>query len=687
MSKQFIKDLLNVRFEQNFEPIITDGRFSMVNNTIANVNNAGERYQCDLSLTGDFQFAGHFKRSETVSGYTDYSGYNQKYITEDGVYDSSLAVAEFARTSIERRLVREETRAVLDRQDQGDSHESFLYNMLISWLKAHMYAQQEGKDYLFSVKTKHYEDSHVRVPLDRADAEHTYEIELGEPVDEDTIVLGNYAVRDKDNYWKQPYVLHYNAGGEGQEGFYLAHVHGRTRVSDLNFDVKIKGLNTAELLLDPVNGSNAVQLDLNKIPWDKPATIWSWIMDYTRLNRLEQAFAAALEVLGAMAIQPQWSSMEACVWQKAPLVVVLAQFKPTRARIRSNLEGEPYRPFAASAEFMLSEARCDENYFIASALTTYYMWYGLYTLLHNAGRELDDWRVVFNSMNDELQILKTPSMRAAAVSVATGKEYSTCMNYGCSVYVDTSPLESIYEMAVVPLDGSTLKKVPINAIFAPVSGCLVLGTLAGDFDVVQHLKGIQTICGYNADLEYKDLDELLPIVNMYRLFGHDVQLQDVLTKQIVQPWAPSRECIIEPSSIDFDIFEMKKLRVYDSEHREKRSHVLPNVRQLLKNGDTTMTIQQPTLKMTMFGRRTKEIRASVTRRRNKKEVKFLVKAPITYNSVAFTARAVDIKEKSGFRRKETEVPPTKPEGNKIETPPSHHDVTTEAQSGDALGAE
>jgi hypothetical protein len=255
------------------------------------------------------------------------------------------------------------------------------------------------------------------------------------------------------------------------------------------------------------------------------------------------------------------------------------------------------------------------------------------------------------------------------------------------MYVDTSPLESITHLKVTPLDEKTPEMVPIDAIYAPVSGCLVLGTLAGEFDVVQHLKGVQTVPGFDADLEYKELHELLPLTNMYRLFGHDVQLQDVLTKQLVHPWAPFRECIIEPASIDFDIFEIKKLRVYDSDHRDKRSRILPNIRQLLKNGNTTMTIQRPTIKMTQFGHRTKEIRASVTRRRAKKEVTFLVKAPITYNPVAFTARTIDVREKLGFQRKDTEVPPTKPEGDKIETQPSYHDVVTDSQLADVPDVE
>jgi hypothetical protein len=80
---------------------------------------------------------------------------------------------------------------------------------------------------------------------------------------------------------------------------------------------------------------------------------------------------------------------------------------------------------------------------------------------------------------------------------------------------------------------------------------------------------------------------------------------------------------------------------------------------------TVMTIQQPTIKITEYGSRTKAVRATVSRRKTRKEMKFLVKAPITYNPVTFTARAVDNKAKAGFRNDKPMVPPSKPEGKQI----------------------
>jgi len=121
MSHKFINDLLNVSFLRNYNQNIQGGRFSMVNDSVVTVKAQESSYNCDMSLTSDFQIAGKNKRMDVILGHPDYSGYNRKYITEDGIYDASLALTEFARTTIERRLVKEETFSVVNRQEQGDN--------------------------------------------------------------------------------------------------------------------------------------------------------------------------------------------------------------------------------------------------------------------------------------------------------------------------------------------------------------------------------------------------------------------------------------------------------------------------------------------------------------------------------------------------------------------------------------
>jgi hypothetical protein len=688
MPKQFIKDLLEVDFARNYVQSITDGRFTAVNSSVATLRHDGIQYNCDLSLATDFQFAGTNKRSEISQAYTDYSGYNRKLLTEDGIYDTTLALAEFARVGPERRYVKEESLAILSRFEQRDSHESFIYNMLVSWLKAHLYSGAPNEDELLKVIVSPYSDSHAVYATDGSTSEITHEIELGFPVSADRLMQNRWDIRNKDNYWSRPFVLRYVASAASQEAFYLSHVMGRADCSGLNFDVPLPGLDTSQLLLEPINGPGVLTGDFSEIPWDKPFILWSWIVDYVKLNRLEQAFAAAFETLGAMAVQPKWSSLEANQWQACELVAVFSDFLPTRARVHLNLEGDPYCPFIAANEFIVSESPNQPQYLVASALTNYYMWYGLYAVLHDAARSRDDWRTVFSSVADELQALQTPIMRAAVISAITGREYSSCMNYGCCMYVDTATMADVRELGPVHSpDGSVPSMVKVNALYAPVSGALIIGTLAGDLSVVQHLKAVQTMGAADVATHVFGFEQALVLSSTYRLFGHDIVLEDGYTGVPIQPWANSRECVIEASSIEFDPNTSCKLHVRSSMAREGRSHLLPNVRSLLANGSATLVIQRPTLTMHQWQKRRTLLKPYLLMKREKKKYSFLIKSPINYNAVIFSARSVFKPVKQDFQVATHRPTPLKPEGPQITGTEAKTDVNTEPGPSDVYGVE
>jgi hypothetical protein len=667
MSHQLINDMLHLNFLRNYNQSVNDGRFSVVNDSLVTVKAQGSSFSCDVSLTTDFQIAGKSARTDVVMGHPDYSGYNKKFITEHGCYDACLAVTEFARTTIEKRMVNDDTFAVLNRQEQGDNQSAFLMNMLISWLKAHIHERCNGDGFNFSVKTSPYADSHVIVPLDQMAADHVYDIELGEPVPEDKFMTAHWTCRTKENYWQRPYVLHYNKTGTAQEAFYLIHTLGRTKSSALNFDRDLPGVDTNQLLLDAAGGDGVSSANFDEIPWENAATLWSWIQDYVFLNRLSQSFAACLETLGAMAYQPNWSSMEACQWQQAQLVLAIAKFQPTRARIRTNLEGDPYKPFAGADEYLLTEARDADKFLVTSALASYYMWLGTYTIVANEALSRGAWRTAFTSNGGPLHILRTPAMRPAAISSVIGREYASCMNYSCSMHVDVSRVGDVHELRDCESpDNSLPKTIPINGIFAPVSGSLCLGTISGEFEFLQHLKALQEIPGSEPGEEILSPVVVTQIANMYRLFGHDTVWVDNNSGEQVYPWATSRECVIEPASVDTCLGPRKALLAWSSHLREGRNHLLPNVNTLLRSGGAQILIQAPTLRLTEYGSRTKELRPVARNRRPPVQLKFLVKAPLVYDPVTYRARPLNLASTQNFHRVMSEVPAVKPEGPRVE---------------------
>jgi hypothetical protein len=167
--------------------------------------------------------------------------------------------------------------------------------------------------------------------------------------------------------------------------------------------------------------------------------------------------------------------------------------------------------------------------------------------------------------------------------------------------------------------------------------------------------------GHGIFAEYYTLEEALFVTNLYRLFGHDMELYDVVTRNNIRPWASARECIIEPASIDFSPAREKQIAFYTNVPREGRTHVLPNVGALLTAGAFSVAYQRPLLSVNSWRSRMVPLRPHVVTRRVKTATKFFVQAPMTYRPVQFTAMPAPKRKESGFREPPSGDTPSKPE--------------------------
>jgi len=662
MPSNFLQTFFNYDLSKDYVPSVADGRFSIANKTVASLQNAGQTYLADLDLRTDFQFAGKNKAVRFTANHSDFSGYNKKYITDTGVYDPKLAMEEFARSAFDRRVVKEDTFAQISSFVQGDSHNAFLYNMLISWQRAYLYASQRGQDEILKIRTSPYRDSHVTIPLDAGDEDHTSLIELGIPYEGDFQVI-DFPVRNALNFWSSPYVLRVPGPTMTQVSFYMAHCFGRNNVSNLNAEIAIPCPKFERILLDIIGGDASTPAGFDNIPWHQPDTLWSWIIEYVTLNRLQQPFAAVLETFMAMAIQPQWSSAEACAWQQIVFTVVLGEFSPTRGRIRSNLEGEAFFTDPTAYEFVTDLARSPVTMLQTSAILNYYALYGLYTVLHNEARSRDNWEDVFTSTVAELQILLSPAARAALISTLTRQQFATCMDSGAYIHYDTT---NISMNRLLPSSKSTsgdpLFKdgVMIDAIYAPVSGSLILGAVCGDFETTCHLAPLQETKTEGSFDVFYDMSTMLKVCNTFRLFGHEVELRDTLTNSLSTPWATSTECIIEPASIEFKPTQRRRYVVVDSHPRMGRNHTIPNVVSLMEPSHFVVSIRKPTLRVVDWQKRTTACRPIVRANRKKVEVKFFVKTVSDYGVGQFNAKELASGQQD-FHRVQTAPTPRMPE--------------------------
>jgi hypothetical protein len=640
--KYFLQDVLNFQLGFDFAPVFKDGRMTIVNKSMATLQMSGQNYSGDLALTGDFTCAGRRKQVTSVGGHTDFSGVNRKYITEDGRFDASAAMADFATGHLDKRLYKETTMSIISSQPQEDSHEAFLYNMLVSWVKALLYRVQGGKDKVLRVKTAPYCDSHCVVPLDQGPDEHTYEINLGPPVDLGAVEAPEirWQARGPNNFWDRPFVLYYSTATRGQESFYLYHVLGRTNTSALNCDVAIPALDTSALSLMTVQGNCRGEIDAASVPWGSDAVLWSWIIDYVKLNRVEQQFAAAFETIASALFHPQPSSMEACWWYKSAIHVALGEFSPVRARVPSCLTGEPYVPSARTAEFMFNEAASPQSLLVASAMGNYYMWYGLYTLLTEYAGESDEWPNVFTSVRDDLLAMAGPSMRASTISLLTGQEVPSCMTMGAHMNIVYAHMVQRLTLATqVSLDGAEPVTIHIHRIPAPVSGALLLGTVVGDLPATVHLTAVKTI-NMSGDKRLSNKGDVLALTSILRMLGQDVRTTCLATHEQQFAWANVRECVVEPNSIGYWQLTSSCTYPLSSEARQGRHFPVPPVEDIMRRGECIIKYDRPTLVISDW----QQWREASTRSANQmapvKAHKFLVKAPYVMNPVVFHAKQV-----------------------------------------------
>lgn len=612
MQTQYLKQKLNLILSQDFQPKLKDGRFSVVNQTNADFESQAGRATALLELTTDFCVAGKNKIVEMDQAFSDYSGINEAYITANGSFSSEAALAEMAKTAIGRKLVNEKTDTVIRRISFEDSHHAYIYNMLISWMKAWLFKSGNGKDGKFTVKSAPYKDAHRIVALDEGLRDHTHVVEIGPP-DEDWNSDG-VSERTAESYWNYNKVIYVNNMSNAQMNFYFAHVNGRKSVSALNFDIPLPGIE-GSWCFESTN-SNVGHLDIDEVPWENADLMWAWIMDYVVLNRLQAQFAACFETLGAAAFQPNWSNQESCMWQKSKLRFSFAKFSPTRAILRTALEGAPYSRNTMENNFIIDEVQYYRQFILSSSLLNYYMWYGLYALLTNELVGTDDWRAVCQGLTQVTGTLIRPEMRAYAITAVTGQEMPTMMSPGANLtiaYTDVIECRQLDEVESV--DDSPGGPIMIDRLYAPVSGSLMLGAFGGELEAVEHLVATQKFSAKKEETGLLEDTEAFRLANMYRLFGHDTAFMNEHGTK-VKPWGNVREAVLERGSMMKGSGAILMYEAFDSTARAGRHYQLPHILNAVRTG-CTMTVYRPTLRITEYGSRTKTlvVRKELVRRR------------------------------------------------------------------------
>jgi hypothetical protein len=246
----------------------------------------------------------------------------------------------------------------------------------------------------------------------------------------------------------------------------------------------------------------------------------------------------------------------------------------------------------------------------------------------------------------------------------------TAQTYGAGFYVDLSDMGDHMSIAnVVFKEEGAVRNVGVDAIYAPVSGSMILGTVAGNLSMVDHLKSIQVIPQNNVyDTVVNNLD-LVKVINCYRLFGHDVTLYDHALTSFTVPWANARHCIIEPACVFFDPKRPKTYSIERSHPRSGRYDPITPIIELLRSGGATFSVTKPTLAPTEWMKWREPLRIHITTRvENKARVEFKVPATFGVNPCTFSSHRYETITHQDFRSTRSEARPLFPEGKHVVHP-------------------
>nr|QIP68081.1 coat protein [Erysiphales associated totivirus 20] len=592
-----------------FESIATATHFNLIKQSfkkaamtfttsaVADMDISGRRYTSILEMPTDFQMSVLSPAVWETCGRADVSGYNKKVIGANGRFSMVQAYNENGQRGNNVRVGREKSMEMDATLGDYDSQEAFIYNMLVSWLKALL--SEDAVDGKIKFDQKGFSDSHVKYGLGNGLGDVTLDVTLGAPAP--TLHARAIAQRDDLNYWTLPYVLKYNAVTLDQQAFYIAHVFGRERPSKLSFEFRIPSINVDALLLEPLGNDVEDETDFDQIDWTNAELMYTWIRDYVELNRCYKAFSAAMDLLGSLAFNPMPSYHEGIWWNNLLPIVHLAPFTPTRARVAATLDGEMLIDEVDSVDFFRSESLNPIAFLANSALGNYAVMMGLYMVLKNASYDYEDWTMALAAINEDTAMTRGIETRAQLISIVFGKEVTSLATDNCHMDFDFSGMDNnglnIRNMTV--LDPDYVPADKIELVVPYVSGSLFAGCINTELDGYQHLKGVSTVS--IPERKTMGLRDSFTIANAYRLFGHQINIRDKRTDRHLEIWTNYREFYLPYFSFEQQYTDSDTFQIISSNQRSGRHDDILNAR-MLRSGDVlTLTISRVEIRMADYG--------------------------------------------------------------------------------------
>jgi hypothetical protein len=173
---------------------------------------------------------------------------------------------------------------------------------------------------------------------------------------------------------------------------------------------------------------------------------------------------------------------------------------------------------------------------------------------------------------------------------------------------------------------------------------------------------------------------VLQLTNMYRLFGHDTELTDILTGEVITPFADVKSCVIEPGSLQWRPTTHYNFRPSFTFKRNGRSYVLPPLNEEKTQPDFSLGITPPKISLCCYKQWRVKAAPRLVLSKTPTPVTFTVRAAFKGDPKHFEMVGKR-KQRPDFHRDKTLVAPRNPMGSQTAQP-----VITENPSLDADAA-
>jgi hypothetical protein len=686
-----IDTLGGIGASEAFKTVPVKGGFTVAAENNVRLHAAGCMYGTSFSSAVKFTALGFDKRSVTTDTHSDISGINKRLVKpESDQIDHEALRALVVKMSGIKADIRTSWIDQVDSVPPVDSHVAFILNMLISWYKALMYRTSANEDRregdantppVMVVRQYNYSDSHLTVSKGEGEGEvQDVDISLRPPNDLDPEgddapdqFAFTYAAPAKTDVLLLPHI------SKQAYTFYVTHAGGRNKTSALNFECKLPGVEMSKLAVrNTTPGSSILYAPIEEMDWTDDGSMWYWLCEYVNVNRVENHFAVAFEILGSLCYRPVADTAEGTLYRESDTLVYVPRPSFYRARFPGLLDGEGFSIPHDSRDLVLKASGKAHQQMQLAGVINYVAHIGLVACAAEGLAITDDPKQATGmSASINHWMWKVKESRVGAVSAVLGRDIFTVLPPETGVVY---PVMEVLEAARFPfavrstdesdvsgfdyIEGAGLK---FNNLYFPASPALLYGKCSDQLMWLSTCRPMHEFTFRDGRDTILDLDTAYRLANMYRLSGCDVVLQDVQRGTEVRPFSSLDAIHLAPPSMEFKarlnttyIFEREEVRNKD------RSRVIPGFGVLADSGEAKLFYNTTSYRTEVPGRRGRRITTTYRKERELRRVTVrisqgtAVKAEVVKQRIPVSAEVVQ-----GFHAETTAHPDQPQEINPI----------------------